>query len=420
MNETPFPLPEEFYEFIKSHANEDPTRLRLEFHSKPMSFDVEFAITQIECRRKFAKKLPSLVADPHFVFPSVVAGEQSTNEFVAKFHVGLIGDDDAAKPANVIDMTAGLGVDAISFAIAGHSVMAIELDLLKQQCLLHNAKSLELTDLRSVCADSTHLFATPTFDSGDIIFIDPHRRDAKGSRVYGLKDCLPDVTEMLPCWAGSKARVFLKLSPMLDIEQTLRDLPNAKNVWVVCFKGECKEVLVETALDGQISDAPTDSHEVMLTAVDLNESGEVSEFTCSYEFSRIATPCITDKTEIEPGNYLYIPSAGVMKLGAWGALCARFPGLYKLSASTPLFVSSWIYRTFPGKVLTIDRFLGSSDLKRMKGEPMTVISRNYPLTADQIRKKVALKEGEDRTLVGCRIGSSATPTLMVCSKPDLE
>ncbi len=409
MNATPFPLPEEFYQFVEQHADEEPSRLRLDFHGKQLPFDVDFAITQIECRRKFAKKLPSFVADPKFVFPSVVSGEQATNEAVARFHVSLLRGEDQ----KIIDMTAGLGIDAMSFAEAGHFVEAIEIDLLKQQCLLNNSQTLGLKRLRPMCADSTILFGRGNFQPNTVIFIDPHRRDSKGGRVYGLKDCVPDVTELLRRWEGEAPRVFLKLSPMLDIAQTLRDLPYARNVWAVCWKGECKEILVETELKSH-------SEDVLLTAIDLDESGVISEFSCSREFAKVSAPVISAVSEIEPGNYLYVPSAGMMKLGAWGAVCARFPGLMKLSASTPLFISSWLYRTFPGKVLTIEDFIGSSALKKMKGQRATVIARNYPLSAEQLRKKSGLKEGNEKVLVGAKVGSKATPELFLCSHTELE
>ena len=39
-------LPTTFFDFIKSHENEDPASLRLRLHGKELGFDVNFAITR--------------------------------------------------------------------------------------------------------------------------------------------------------------------------------------------------------------------------------------------------------------------------------------------------------------------------------------------------------------------------------------
>lgn len=420
MKDIRFPLSDEFWKFVSEHSADDPSRLRLEWHGRQADFDVDFAITQIECRQKFGKKLPSFLACDRFVFPSVLAGEQATNEFVARFHASLLGEE----CRQIIDCTAGLGIDAITFARTGRRVMAIELDLLKQQCLLANASTLDLKNLRALCADSTVLFSSGGFEPGTTVFIDPHRRDSAGGRAYGLRDCKPDVTLMLPRWEKEKVTVYLKLSPMLDVDMVLKQLDHVATLWAVCYKGECKEVLVKVDLGKEgvnerqeklTKDRNEGNTDTNLIAVDLNDDGIVNEFECSREFAKVPAPVLGSVSEIEPGHYLYIPSAGIMKIGTYGAVCARFPGLMKLAASTPLFTSMWYYRSFPGRVVRIDAMVSSSDLKKMKGERMTVIARNYPLTAAQLRKKAALKEGDSHYLIGAGIGAHAKPTLLKCT-----
>lgn len=408
-----FHLPKEFYEFVECHADDDPSKLRLEWHGHDPGFDIDFAVIQIECRRKFRHKLPSLVSEREFLFPSVVAGEQSTNEVVSRYHVSLID----SPISSVIDMTAGLGVDAISFARMGLEVEAVEIENFKEECLRHNASILGLKNLRTVSGDSTELYRSANFKAGTVVFIDPHRRDTAGGRVFGLKDCLPDVTELLPNWRGENIRVYLKLSPMLDIDRTIKDLPGVTRIWAVCYKGECKEILVEVDLADKSRDSMEQegNHGPLITSVDLDDNGIISEFSCSHEFSKVQAPILRDSEEIEAGHYLYVPSAGMMKLGAWGAICARFPGLMKLSGSTPLFTSMWYYRSFPGRVLRIESTLGSSDLKKMKGMQMNVIARNFPLTADQLRKKAAVKDGGPLWLVGAKTGIKARPSLFLCN-----
>ena len=49
-----------FFEFIEVNAKEDLSKLKLKYHGKSLPFDLDFALLQIECRRKYAtnEKLP--------------------------------------------------------------------------------------------------------------------------------------------------------------------------------------------------------------------------------------------------------------------------------------------------------------------------------------------------------------------------
>ena len=75
----------EFFEWIAAHASDDVAKLRLKYGR-----EYGDAIMQIECRRKFGKKLEQTLASfPDFYFPSVLAGEQSTSDLLASFHASL-------------------------------------------------------------------------------------------------------------------------------------------------------------------------------------------------------------------------------------------------------------------------------------------------------------------------------------------
>ena len=64
----------EFFDWIRDHASDDVAKLRLKYGK-----EYGGAITQIECRRKFGKKLEqTLTSFPDFYFPSVLAGEHSS------------------------------------------------------------------------------------------------------------------------------------------------------------------------------------------------------------------------------------------------------------------------------------------------------------------------------------------------------
>ena len=109
---------------------------------------------------------------------------------MAAFHASLTHRGEA-----ILDMTAGLGIDAMTMYRAGASVSACEIDSLKAAALLHNAGVSGAAGLRVINIDSRVILSEP--DSRyDVIFIDPARRDRLNGRTYAFSDCEPDVTAM--------------------------------------------------------------------------------------------------------------------------------------------------------------------------------------------------------------------------------
>lgn len=114
----------------------DFARLRLKYHGDPEKMD---DILQAECREKTARKLPGLTGNPGFRFPSLAVAEMSTSEAVADFHATLVNPG-----SSILDMTAGLGVDAYAMAARGCHVTACEIDPVTATTLRHNVRTLGL------------------------------------------------------------------------------------------------------------------------------------------------------------------------------------------------------------------------------------------------------------------------------------
>ena len=78
----------DFFEFISKNIDAEPNRLRLKYYNATeYSFDMGLAIAQIECRQRIRRKLPSIAAEPRFLFPSTLLAEQCTDELVAQSSV---------------------------------------------------------------------------------------------------------------------------------------------------------------------------------------------------------------------------------------------------------------------------------------------------------------------------------------------
>lgn len=404
-----FEISQKTADFISDHAQDDPAALRLKFSGRLdylSEEELDFALVQIEARRKTRKKIPSFLSNPGFMFPTAVSAEQASNEAVARFHASL-----SDKDARILDMTAGLGIDAMTFAIAGTHVTACELEPIKCDALRHNAGILGLDErhLKATCGDSVRILEESERHY-DLIFIDPARRGHSGQRVHALADCQPDVIACMPALLEKGDRILVKASPLLDLALIRNTVENLRHIYVVCFRGECKEVLME--IHGNDSNSKTFTG---ITAVDLDWSREISRF--DVDATDEATPLPASATNSERRRaasyaYLYEPNAGVMKTMAWDALSRSFPDMAKAGPNTHIFLSDTLYEAFPGRVMRIAGEMDKKALKRMKGMKVNVVSRNHPLSAPQLSAKYGITAGGEDFLYALRWQDS--PTFLLC------
>lgn len=390
--------PIDFFSFIASNMNQDTKTLMLREYGKNHPFDLDFAMTQIEARRKGCHKLKSFIGNPKRIFPTSLAYEQASHESVAKYHASLV-----AKGCNVLDMTAGLGIDSMAFASKGCHVTSCELDEFKAEVLRYNASVSGIETLSVINADSTE-WIRQSEGRFDIIFVDPARRSEDDRRLYNFHDCSPDILKNMNGLLDKCDTLLIKASPFLDISQTLKDIPNTRKITTLSVSGECKEVLVEAA------SGATSVEEAI--AIDLTQDGEI-KYRFSYRPIEIGTGLDKDEAiifanerDIRSGVYLYEPGAAVMKLNAWNPLSSQFPGIKKLGTSSHLFVSPVLYKDFPGRILAVDSLIDKRSRKSLKGSPANVVTRNYPIKTEELRKKLGVREGTDRFIYATRLGDS--------------
>jgi len=374
-------------------------RIALEMRGYPLLGEL---LTQIESRKKCASKLPSFIANQRFYFPSELAAEQATNQHVAEFHLSLAG---AGK--TVCDMTSGLGIDAMTIS-ADNDVTALEIEQIKVNALTHNAAALGYDKVKAICTNSLE-YIRETDRHYDIIFCDPARRDSEGRRTYAFADCTPDIIPDLDMILRKCDSLFIKASPMLDISEVLDRLKDClQRVYIVCLKGECKEVLCICR--------SANVESVTITAIDIRPG----DTDIVYE---IAPQDIGDNSApiaglILPGMYLYEPNAAVMKLNCGRKLSGSFEGLRRLGRNTNLYVAESLFSDFPGRKLKISSIPDKNKLKQMKGSKINVTSRNHPMSPPEIRRKYGLTDGGDTFLYGAGLGLSDTPTFILAQSPD--
>ena len=415
---TPDPV---FLKFIADNSLSDLSTLRLKHHGKDAGFDLDFALIQIECRRKCSSKLKNFTNNRLTLFPSVIAAEQSSHEAVASFHASLVEKD-----WDVIDMTAGLGIDSMAMAKKCRRIVSCELDQTKAAALSYNAKVSAIDNLVTENTDSVK-YISGSDRHYDLIFVDPARRGEENARLYNFHDCQPDILSIMPMLLERGSKVMIKASPLLDITQTIRDIPSISSIRAISVNGECKEILVETG---------TGTSTILAEAIDLHNNGEIisrfsygitNEANAKHDEGRNNNPDkdsslessqnvvrYTVESDIKAGIYLYEPNAPMMKLSPWIELSQRFPTLSKLAPSSHLFISPELIPDFPGRILKIISLPDKKDRKALKDYPVNIVSRNYPLSAVELRKKLKAKEGKEKFLYASRVGS--TPILILADK----
>jgi len=345
----------------------DFAKLRLKHHGDPAKMQ---EILQMECREKTRRKLPTLSALDGFIFPSLAVAEMSTSEDVAEIHAAMAQDGAVA-----VDMTAGLGVDAFAMARRGCRVTAFEIDSNTAEALRSNIAMLGL-DIKAVEGDSLEWLADNTADKVDCIFIDPARRDSKG-RHYALKDCHPDVTAIMPRLLERGRRVVVKTSPMVNLNEL--DAFGAE-VAVIGTKTECKEVvfiLGENVVAGRVSCITVGNPPYVL------------------DKDREQTYALPSE-----GMYLLEPSPAVMKAGGE----VKMESVNKLHPFSHLYVSEEIPAGFPGEARRIAEII-PFDKKNIRSlrerwPKVNVCSRNFPLSAPDLAKRLKITEGGTAKLYG--------------------
>ncbi len=390
----------DFWPFVEANAKADPSALRLKYHGKSLGdLDINLAITQIECRRKFAKKFADTLArDPHFLFPNTLACEQATSDLIADYHKELIEPE-----CSLLDLTAGLGIDVFHMAQMADAAKAIELDENRAQALAYNTLHLSRKNIDVVhgnCID--HITG-----DWDYIFIDPARRGDHGQRLYALSDCAPDVIALLPKLRLHGKWLIVKASPMLDITRMAAELPGCEQILSIGTATECKELValvdLSTNLVGNFS----------IKAVTLSATGEPSEFVFDALEEREAAATYAIPKE---GWYLYEPSPAVMKAAPFTLLSQRF-GVAKLHPNTHLYVSEDLVPDFPGEpyeIWNIYPFM-SKHIKRLHLDypQINVATRNFDMPAEKLRAKLGVRDGGDMRLFAVTVGSRQ---LMIVAK----
>lgn len=402
---------EQTRQYISAHATDDVVQLALH-PSKDPQVDMAVALQQIAGRQKAKEKLPEWYATEGVLYPKKVSMEQCSSSQTAEYKASLVEGESFA------DFSGGFGVDTVALARKFGKGWYVEPQ--KELCDLfqHNCKVLDINNVNIVNGTMEAYLAA--IDPVDTIYLDPSRRDTHGRRMVSLADCTPNLLEWKSALLAKCNTLMVKLSPMIDIFQTLRDLPETYAVHVVAVEGECKEVVFllkteDVTVDDTRKDVPwrVSTTDPTIIAVDINKNNN-TRVQSTLETERTTPPRIA--TEL--GAYLYEPNAAVMKAGIFNALSQKFH-VAKLAKNTNLFTADELHEDFPGRIFRIEAVhefhprKTAKELSHLANASIAV--RNFPLSAEELRKTLKIKNGNACYLFGCTL-SGGMKCVIVCEK----
>ena len=397
-------------DFIEEHRNDDTVELLLAAQ-RYQGIDVPFAVEQIEARKRLKEKLPEWYGNKELIMGGRVPAEQCSSEATARYKQGIIRASDVR---SLCDMTGGMGVDFWYMSEGMERAIYTERNETLCEIAKHNFQVLQderHPALEIRCGDGRKL----PIPSVDLVYLDPARRAGDGSRVYAMEDCEPNIVAWQDELLRHAKMVLVKLSPMVDLTDALRKLRGVTDVHIVGVKNECKEVLVQAEKAISSEELAESNANVRVHCVDF-----LTDRTIDYSFDEVDN---LHTVSMLPegkgrGSFLYEPDVTLMKAGAFASLCSRYP-VWQLDVDTHLMTSDAWIPDFPGRIFEVEERISFSSkvLKRLKKElpQANIATRNFVMTADELRKRTGIKDGGEVYLFGAKVKDEGQ-MLLKCRK----
>lgn len=386
----------EIKKFIADHAGDEVARLGL--IKMPGGWPRALILDQIRARQKAAGKVPDWAGNGDLILPHPDLMEQCSSTATARFKASLV------QGKRFIDLTAGAGIDCAAIARRFDEGIAVERDPFSAACLRHNLPRMGAQTVR-VIADTAESFIQ-TANPCDLILIDPQRRTTQTRGLFRLEETSPPVLDLLPVLLERAQIILLKTSPVLDIDLACAQLKAVRDVHVVEWRGDCKELLF--LIDRNYDGTPT------IHAHKIDDNGVP---TISHSATRAdemqAPPVMT-----APGQFLYEPGPAFMKAGLFATMGARFH-MGQLHPATHLYSGDAWIPDFPGRGFTVEAILPADRKAVQAALPSgraNLAVRNFPGTVDALKKQLAIRDGGADYLFACTLADGQR-RLILCKKP---
>lgn len=369
----------EVQNFIKDNLNSDIPSLSLKKSPFPGISSKELA-EQADSKKRCEHKLPLWFHTPGIYYPPKLAIEQASSELAAIYKSNLIQGDD------IIDLTGGFGVDTCFFAKKAKNVTHCELNPELSEISAYNSEVLGLK-ISYQCVNGMEYLHSTT-NKYNTIYIDPSRR-VNTKKVFLLKDCEPDIIKNLEILRSRSELLMIKTAPLLDIHSTINELKEVSSVHIVSIKNECKELLY--LIDNKnCGNDPI----IICELIGADEST-----TYSFRTSEERNFEITEYSD--PLDFIYLPDVALLKAGCFKLITRDF-GVHKIHQHTHLYTSDRLNSFFPGRKFRLKKAWNyGTFLKEQNFKKANIICRNFPISPENLKKKLKISDGGDEYLLFC-------------------
>ena len=364
---------EEIRTAIEGNIGRNPTDIALDKRIPHASI----VATQVKNLQKARTKLPSYF-EARAIVPTL-AYEQSSSEECAERKV-LSGE-------SVLDLTCGLGVDALALSKRFKRVVTIERNEGVAAVARENFRRLGASNIEVVCSSAEEYLANCS-DHFDWCFSDPDRRGTKGEKLVRLEDCSPDVVALMPTLQKIAEKICIKCSPLFDVDEAFR-LFGECSVECVSLGGEAKEVNIY--IDGS---APR------LTAV----AAGVGEFSASIE-ERNSAKWSAQPSDLAQYRYITLPDVALQHSRM---VAVAFEGKCDVWSNNGVALSVEKSEGVLGRTFEVEAIynLDSSFKRVIKGAKAEIYRRDFPMSNADICKRYRCSEGGKERWCFTRIGEN--------------
>jgi hypothetical protein len=306
--------------------------------------------------------------------------EMASSSLTACYHAELLR---RCSFRTVIDLTAGIGMDAIAFARAGLTVVAYERDPVRSTFARANVRALCLGQQVEVRSEDV---ASSILPAADVVYADPSRRSAERRRIVSLVEIDPPLS-LVASVAREMRGALVKLSPAID--RGTGDSYGGQLAFISAA-GECKEALLKL---GALADGSR------ISAVLLPGDETISEGANA-----------TLPLGPPDGDFLYEPDPAVIRAGLAATLAAQLdawlidPNVAYLVGNryvpTPFARAYRIEESFAFSIKALQSALTT------RGAGSVIIKkRGFPEDPDDVRKRLKLSGANEVTAALTRIGN---------------
>lgn len=357
--------------FLKAHLEADIPALLLRYSQDEAK---KLLLQQLSAHQQIRKKLPGWYARFTLMLPPRLHLEQASSEAMAELKAQIIAQAGGA----LTDLTGGSGVDFWKMAPHAHQAHLLEPHAPLAHLTQHNLTELGVPGQVTVQTAEDWLGQKGAVQ--ELIYLDPSRRKA-GQRQVHLDDYEPRLRRWEQVLVRRGKRIWVKLSPLLDLTWLEKNLHYLHSLHVLAYRNECKEILVEL----RENPSPPRRHAWHL---DSDKPLQHQEQKRENQAGPLLSP---------PQRYLYEPNVALRKAGLSDQVAGTY-GLAKLHPQTLLYTSAENVASYPGRQWEViaQHTPGSKALRKGK---YNVVSRNFPLAAQEIIRQWKLKPHKNRFLI---------------------